>query len=138
MQDASLFNLDNQMSLSAFQTFIKTRLTCQVKVKATPRTWRLRKDEFNFFYDEKWGFTQSGTGLNLCLDSSGCVGRCSDGYYQHRDGKYQTYPECYIEFFCYSTRIRRLVGAVRARTHNSSRFDRGLNPSAQGCKPSTL
>lgn len=57
VQDASIFNLDNKLSLSAFQTFLKTKLTCKVKVKAVPRSWRLRKDLYNFFIEK---LTQSG------------------------------------------------------------------------------
>lgn len=32
LQDANLFDLDHRLSLSAFQTFVKTRLTCRVPV----------------------------------------------------------------------------------------------------------
>ena len=72
VQDASLFNLDNKMSLSAFQTFLKSKITCTVKVKAVPRSWRLRQDRFSFFYEKYWGFWKQG--LNPCTENDGCMG----------------------------------------------------------------
>ncbi|XP_067937889.1 uncharacterized protein [Watersipora subatra] len=74
VQDASVFNLDNKLSLSAFQSFLKTKLTCEVKVNAVPRSWRQRKDMFNFLIE--YLIEQR----NICSGSPCVTGLCSSNY----------------------------------------------------------
>lgn len=82
VQDASVFNIDNKLSLQGFQTFIKSKLTCTVKVKAVPRSWRLRRDKFSFLEENKGQSKSRGRcSAQLCRPS------CYDAYNETNYGK---------------------------------------------------
>lgn len=72
VQDASIFNLDNKLSLSAFQTFLKTKLTCTVKVKAVPRSWRLKKDLYSFLIERLSPGRPDSCGQFSCVRDLDC------------------------------------------------------------------